>query len=151
MKVLYLDSGALIKLYVVELGSDFVAEAVQAAQILSINSLQETEVRNALFAARGRNELTEPACQQALDHFSHDIAAGVFRRASPDWPAIWNLAQTLARDHTSTILCRTLDILHVALALSLRADALASGDKRQIALCRAIGMDVIEMPAREIS
>lgn len=149
MKVLYLDSGALIKLYVVEPGSDFVAEAIQAAQILPVNSLQETEVCNALLAAKGRGELTESACQQALDHLSHDIAAEVFRRVVPDWPVIWNLAQTLARDHTSVILCRTLDILHVALALRLKADALASGDKRQIALCRAVGLDVIEVRARE--
>lgn len=148
MKVLYLDSGALIKLYVVEPGSDFVADAIQAAQILPVNSLQETEVCNALLAAKGRGELTEPACQQALDHFSCDIAAGVFRRVIPDWPVIWNLAQTLARDHTSMILCRTLDILHVALALRGEADALVSGDQRQIALCRAIDLDVIEVPTR---
>ena len=37
MKVLYLDSVALIKLYVVEPGSDFVTDAIEAAQILPMN------------------------------------------------------------------------------------------------------------------
>ncbi len=149
MKSLYLDSGALIKLYVVEAGSEFVADAIQAAQILPLNPLQETEVRNAALAAQGRGLLTRSACQQALDYFSQDIAAGVFQRHSPDWPVIWNHTQRLARDHTPTILCRTLDILHVALAEIGQAEAIISGDKRQIALSRAIGLHVIEMPVVE--
>ncbi len=52
-------------------------------------------------------------------------------------------ADALAVNHTGEILCRTLDILHVALAELAGAGVVVTGDRRQAALCERIGLEVI--------
>lgn len=56
-----LDTGALVKLYVAEPGSDAVQNAVGDSNQLGLNPLQCLEARNALFAAVGRGILSEAA------------------------------------------------------------------------------------------
>jgi PIN domain nuclease of toxin-antitoxin system len=51
MHKLYLDTGALVRLYIIEQGSEFVQKTAQSANILPIQTLQITELRNALHAA----------------------------------------------------------------------------------------------------
>lgn len=59
----------------------------------------------------------------------------------PDWPLIGSRGNQLATRHTPKILCRTLDILHVAIAEISRCACLVTGDERQFRLCQAIGLD----------
>ena len=142
---LYLDTGALVKLYLLEPGSEFVQSKAHAAQCLPLNPLQETELRNALFAACGRGILTKTVLRKTLDNFEEDIRNGYLFRESPDWPLLWRRAGVLAKRYTPELLCRTLDILHVAAAEASEADEVLTGDQRQSELCRAIGLPVSEI------
>lgn len=63
-----------------------------------------------------------------------------------DWPAVWNRAGHLARLHTRELLCRTLDILHVAAAESCGADLFVTGNKRQFKLAGAVGLPAVLVP-----
>lgn len=146
MAKVYFDTGALVKLYIVESGSEFVQRKARAASSIPLNPLQETELRNAIHAAIGRKTIPASAGAMALRHIETDIQGGVLAIEQIDWSAVWNRASHLARLHTSRILCRTLDILHVAAAESCSADLVVTGDARQIRLCKAVGLPVVRVP-----
>lgn len=144
----YFDSGALVKLYIVEPGSGFVQAKALAASAIPLNQLQETETRNAIHAAMGRKMISAEAGKRALEHLDYDIRAGVFALESPDWSPIWSRAAHLARLHTQRLLCRTLDILHVAAAESCGAVYFVTGDVRQFKLSKAVGLPAKLVPTK---
>lgn len=145
MKKLYLDTGALVKLYIVEEGSEWVQQQAGSSELLPLNPLQGTEFRNAVLASCGRGIISETAMRQTFTHFDQDIREGFFTMEMPDWAVLWQRTTELALQHTPSLLCRTLDILHVALAESCGSDAILTGDKRQAALCEKVGLSVIRI------
>ncbi len=142
----YFDTGALVKLYLVEEGSAFVQRKAMAATSMPLIALQETELRNALHAAIGRGSVSPKAGAMALEHFETDLAEGVWDVEMPDWSSVWNRAAHLAKLHTRKILCRTLDILHVAAAETCEAELVVTGDSRQFRFCKAVGLPVALVP-----
>ncbi|MFM8830163.1 MAG: type II toxin-antitoxin system VapC family toxin [Spartobacteria bacterium] len=146
MSKVYFDTGALVKLYIVEPGSEFVQRKARAASSIPLNQLQETELRNAIHAAVGRNAISSIAGAMAREHLDSDLRAGVLTPAAVDWPPVWLRAAHLARLHTEKLLCRTLDILHVAAAEACGADLVVTGDLRQFKLCKAVGLPVVCVP-----
>lgn len=67
------------------------------------------------------------------------IEQGVFRTV--EMPAtVYETAHTLSRRHTAKLGARTLDILHVAMALELGAPAFYTFDRRQSRLAQAEGL-----------
>ena len=146
MSKVYFDTGALVKLYIFEPGSAFVQHQAQGARSIPINQLQETELRNAIQAAIGRKCIRSAAGLLVLEHIDSDINNGILSVEKLDWPTVWNRAGHLARLHTRRLLCRTLDILHVAAAETCGADLLVTGDKRQFKLAGAVGLPVVLVP-----
>jgi predicted nucleic acid-binding protein len=147
MTKVYFDTGALVKLYIVESGSSYVERKAQAASLIPLNQLQETELRNAIHAAVGRKTIPAAAGALALEHLDDDLRSGVLATTSINWGSTWTRAAHLARLHTAKILCRTLDILHVAAAEATEADLFVTGDERQFRLCKADGLRVASVPA----
>lgn len=143
----YFDTGALVKLYIVERGSEFVQNVARRVGVIGINPLQETELRNAILAAEGRRTISREAARRSLDNFEEDLQTGVFFRESPDWSWIYRRADLMARQYTPRFLCRTLDILHAAAAEFAGADRIITGDQRQQKLARAVGLKVAKVPA----
>ena len=82
----------------------------------------------------------------ALEHVDSDLRAGVLTHAAVEWSPVWSRAAHLARLHTEQLLCRTLDILHVAAAEACGADLVVTGDARQFKLCKAAGLPVVRVP-----
>jgi predicted nucleic acid-binding protein len=146
MSKVYFDTGALVKLYIFESGSAFVQRQAQKANSITINQLQETELRNAIHAAIGRKSIPSAAGLLALEHIDSDNRNGILSMEMLDWPVVWNRAAYLARLHTRKLLCRTLDILHVAAAESCGADLFVTGDKRQFKLANAVGLPSTLVP-----
>jgi len=142
----YLDSSAFVALYVLEPGTSWVQKHASRASVLLLNSLQVTETKNAVLAATGRGLLPPEAVTESLRNFENDIASGVYALEETDWPAAWKRANQLAVHHTPRLLCRTLDILHVALAELSDSTRLVTGDLRQQKLCKAIRLPCSLMP-----
>ena len=143
----YFDTGALVKLYIVERGSDFVQNIAHRTGAIGINPLQETELRNAILAAEGRRTVSREAARRSLDNFEEDLQNGVFIRESPEWAWVYRRADILARQYTPRFLCRTLDILHIAAAELSGAERIVTGDQRQQKLAKATGLKVAKVPA----
>lgn len=144
--VLYLDTSALVKLYIAEPGSEWVQTKCERADLLIMSPLQETELKNAVLAACGRGTYDRITMRHILQHINTDLSAGTFTAQLCDWPLLWQRANQLAEAHTPRILCRTLDILHVAIAETAGTDLLITGDGRQLELCRAIGLKAQAIP-----
>lgn len=70
--ILYLDTSALIKLYVDEEHSEAVREAAAAADALSTHSIAYPETRSALARLRRENRLTDDGLKEAKASFSAD-------------------------------------------------------------------------------
>lgn len=138
--LLYLDTSALVKLYILEPGSEAVQARCQQADELILGPLQETELRNAILAACGRDIIDKVTMGKTLNNLEADLAGGAYKRHQPDWPLVWQRSNGLATAHTPEILCRTLDILHVAIAEQAECTLVITGDERQFALCQAIGL-----------
>ena len=139
----YLDSGAFVKLYIVERGSEQVQAAVREVPRLSLNFLQETEIRTAILAAAGRNVIKKDAAENALANLDEDLRTDRVAARSSDWNRTWLRSIEMSSRFTRAILCRTLDILHVALAEQEKAQIMITGDQRQAELCRRIGIEVV--------
>jgi len=78
-----------------------------------------------------------------LADFENDIAAGVFAPASPVWAGVFARAESLATAHAAATLCRSLDTLHVALALEIGATEFCTPDQRQAVMAKAAGLVVV--------
>jgi predicted nucleic acid-binding protein len=84
--------------------------------------------------------------ERMLAQFEANLTAGAFVHGAINWPEVHALAETYSHAHTLKRGHRTLDILHVATAVHLRADLFCTVDRLQAELARAVGLKV--RPAR---
>ena len=141
----YVDSGVLIKLYVREPNSAAAAHLVTAFPSVKLYPFQELEVRNTLRALAARAIITDAQRAVAEHEFERDVVLGRLRRAVPDWRQVFQVAARLM-DHTAATLARSLDILHVAVAIAEQAKPFITADRRQrdVALREGLVTEMLE-------
>lgn len=140
----YFDTGVLLKLYLPEPRA---AEAVAFVDACPgkplVNPLHELEMRSALRQKVGRGELTQTECEALIAQVESDLTIGVHERVTVSWPDVFATAESLSAAHGVETLCRSLDTLHVALALELGATEFCTFDLRQSRMASAAGLNVI--------
>lgn len=140
----YFDTGILLKLYLPEPRA---AEAVGLVNATPgkppLTLLHELEMRSALRQKAGRGELTQQECDALIAQLDSDLTNGVHDRVTVSWPDVFATAESLSAAHGVGTLCRSLDTLHVALALELGAAEFCSFDSRQSHMAAAAGFTVI--------
>ena len=141
----YFDSGLLVKIYHLEPGSPEACERVQRAGPLPLPFLAEIEVRNALRVLHGREQLVRDRLDRALSLIDSDIREGRLVRVSPSPAEVAATAESLSRHHAPATLCRTLDLLHVAMAKHLEITRFHTGDRRQGDLAEKAGLRVCSL------
>ena len=146
MVSLYYDSGVLVKLYVREESSAAVARFLaRRGEAVIVNELHELEMRNALRLKRFRGEIDDEHLTSSMAMLASDLAAGRLIRGGIDWRPVWAEAERLSAAATTGIGVRTIDLLHVAAALSQAASGLVSLDHRQRAAAGISGLEVVEL------
>lgn len=134
------DSSLLVSLYLIDANTPKALQRMSARPDISLTSLNHTELAHAISQSVFRKKITEFEAQRAWRAFEDDCANGVWITTKlPD--SVWQTSIHLARRHGPTLGVRTLDTLHVACALELRADAFWTFDDRQIRLSQAVGLD----------
>ncbi|MCW5550177.1 MAG: type II toxin-antitoxin system VapC family toxin [Opitutaceae bacterium] len=144
MKV-YFDSSALVKIYVTEAHSDRARAEARAVPQLPLTWLHTLETGNALRVLVGRKLLTAEEARALLDDFEDDRQAQRLAEVTPDWPKVFHESVQLSRRHAAKLLCRSLDIMHVALAVELGCNRFVSADERQLALAQAVGLKPVDI------
>jgi len=79
----------------------------------------------------------------ALADLEEDLADGRLSLVDLLWRKALDRSAELSRKHTPKIGTRTLDVLHVASAKSLRCRTFVTYDDRQAELARAVGLRVL--------
>lgn len=137
--ILYLDTSALLKLFLTESSSEFVSEMVEKAKALAVSRIGYVECFSALARRRRQSRLTEA---------EYTAAAG---ELSKRWPEIVSVeldefaAAELARRHG----LRALDALHLAAASKVRSGGgeisilFCTFDARQAAAAEAEKFQVV--------
>lgn len=110
--ILYLDTSALVKLYIDEEGTSLVRRLVQESSIVATSKVAYAEARSA-FARAHREKL--------IDTSTHDEIVAVLKQ---DWKSYFKLEITdelidLAGELTLTHSLRGFDAIHLSSALTL--------------------------------
>jgi predicted nucleic acid-binding protein len=139
--ILYLDTSALVKLYVQEAGSALIKRHLHAAETAATSMVAYAEAR-AAFARRLREGASTPARHRAR-----------LSQLNQDWPhyAQIELSQSLIRqagDIAEIYGLRGFDSIHLASALWLKESAslplaFAALDERLVAAAQAAGLETI--------
>ena len=145
----YFDSSVLVAVYVTEEFSSRVRREVRAAGQVPFTPLHELEVRNALRVAHGRGRLDAGELARCLDQLTDDLEGSRLARIAVDLFHVFDRAQELSKIHAAKLLSRSLDLLHVAGALDLRCKRFVSGDDRQLALAKAVGLEPVDVKKRK--
>ena len=146
--MIYLDTSALVKLYVLEAGSEFVQSCLsEQDDPLPIWELQEAELANALHLKVFRNEWTEAEAELQIEHFHSRKQRGLYVFPEIDRVELIREFHRLSRETPRTG-CRTMDIFHVACALQIPSCRFLTFDGRQGKLARMAGLEMIEVPGQ---
>ena len=77
-----------------------------------------------------------------IEQLDQNVIDGFFAVAPVDWADVYSLAERLSLKHAFERAHRTVDVLHVATALHLKAKTFLSFDTNQIILAKKEGLKV---------
>ncbi len=138
----YADTSFLASLYVLDGNSALAASRMTRAQLpLLITPLGELELTNAVALRLFRKEVSASQVKAALTLIRKDLQDGVLM-VNALTASSFERAKQIARRQTPRLGTRTLELLHVASALILQADAFYTFDTRQAKLAAAEGLRV---------
>lgn len=136
------DASFLFSLYVLDVNSAAASAKMKRAVLpLLLTEVGKIEILNAVALRLFRKELQPAEAKKVYALFRQDIEQGVVQIV-PLPAAAYQQAEEIARRHTPLLGTRTLDVLHVAGALVLKADAFYTFDQKQAKLATAVGLTI---------
>ena len=144
----YVDSSVLVAVYVPERFSKAARQAVHAVPQIPFTQLHELEIRNAFELLVGRSLITREECLAIQAQLDGDLEGQRLARVPLDLDRVFTNAGELSRTCTSRHLTRSLDLLHVAAAQTIRCATFVSADDRQLAAAKAAGLKVVDIKRR---
>jgi predicted nucleic acid-binding protein len=140
--IAYADTSFLASLYGEDAGSlHAIAEYEAAKPTLVVTAVGEFEFLNAFESRVFRKESSPAEVDAYFRAFGDDIRAGLLTRKGVPVNA-YERAMLLARHHTRQLGARSMDILHVAIALEVGAHVFFTFDRVQRRVARAAGLTV---------
>ncbi len=140
----YYDPSCLIAIYLTEpLSAQIRGFVEKQNQAVLVNQLQELEFRNGLRQKARRREITEQELARSFRVFDDDCVAEKVQRKHLIWSAVYARAETISRRWSTYQVCRSFDLLHVAIAAVSEVRHFATADEGQAELARNVGMRVV--------
>ncbi len=137
---MYVDSSFLVSPYVQDSHNAEFLLRISAHPVIRLTPFHAAELAHAIYLHVFLKKLSVSAAARAWSEFEEDSRAGIWMtQGLPE--SAWSVCSDLARRYGPTIGVRTLDSLHVACALELRADKFWTFDERQAKLAEAVGLD----------
>ncbi len=139
----YADSSFLVAAYSPEADSLRALRWLQRArEPLPFTPLHRHEVRNGIRLRVFRGEITAEQRQQAFQEIESDLADATLAHTAIPWTETFRAAENLAAAHAEKHGVRSIDLLHVGVALALKATEFLTFDSRQAVLAKAAGLRV---------
>ncbi|MCF8083233.1 MAG: type II toxin-antitoxin system VapC family toxin [Deltaproteobacteria bacterium] len=137
----YVDTSVIVKLYIKEALSLEASNWVRARnEAIPLTVFHELEFKNALYLKQFRTEITDTEIRAILLKFADHQKRGVYYRPPVNWSDIMIRAVEIACTHTNKTGARSLDVLHVAAALTIKAGSFLTLDDRQATLAALVGL-----------
>jgi predicted nucleic acid-binding protein len=137
----YGDSSFLASVYVTDGHTPEALRRMSQHPRLWFTPFHEIEISHAIARQFFQGRITEARANRVYQELSRDCAAGVW--ALTGFPeAAFGRGAMLARTYVAKLGTRTLDSLHVAAALELKAERFWTFDERQAKLAKAVGLKV---------
>jgi predicted nucleic acid-binding protein len=137
----YADSSFLVSCYVVDANTaQAKAWLSRTGAPLAFTALHGLEVRNAFKLGVFRGLCSASDAAAAMANLEKDLRSGRLRQPKVNGPAALRMAARLSERHSAVTGTRSLDVLHVAAAKTLRVAELVSFDTRQRTLAAAVGL-----------
>ena len=141
--MVYVDTSVIVKLYIREEYSRGASAWLKKNnEAVPLTSFHELELINAIHLKQFRAEITPDETRLIMSRCEVHETNGIFYRPQLDWSAIFSHAIDLSKMHSVDIGSRSLDILHVASALSMNADRFLTLDDRQTRLAALAGLKI---------
>ena len=135
----YADTSFFVSLYLPDRHSAEAERRMSSRPRIWFTPLHHAEWMHAISQHVFRKEITATEARRARAELQGDLASGLWLKA--DLPeSVWATCADLARRHGPQLGVRTLDSLHVAVALELRAKSFWTFDERQTKLAEAEGL-----------
>lgn len=138
--IVYADTSFLTSVYLPDAHSNEADRRMALGLHLPISPFSRAEFANAIYRQVFIQRVSETDARRAWENFEFDCRSGVLQTAAFPETA-WNVIVDLARRYGPTLGVRTLDSLHIACALELRAGKFWTFDERQAKLAEAVGLD----------
>ena len=139
----YADSSFLARVYTPHLDSDKALTWMQKAKDpLPFTPLHQLELRNAVRLRVFRGEINVEQRKLALLEIESDLASAVLAHLPIPWTDALRASEELGAKHTEKLGVRSIDLLHIGIALALKATDFLTFDTRQGVLARAAGLRV---------
>lgn len=136
----YVDSSFLVSSYITDAHSERVDQRMDLGFSIWITPFNHAELANAIYQQVFLKRLTLVEAQKVCGEFQRDYLSGLWTPV--EFPhRVWETCADLARRYAPTLGVRTLDSLHVACALELKAERFWTFDERQARLAEAVGLD----------
>ena len=140
--IVYADTSFIVSLYVPDIHSQDARRHVVRVPNLVFTILHRAEWAHALAKHEFWGNISAEQSKIIDARFESDHAAGLWRdTVLPE--LAFDLCFDLARRHVARLGVRTLDTLHVACALDLKADQFWTFDERQNKLAKAVGLKTL--------
>ncbi len=138
----YLDTSALAKWYLNEVGSDVFVEWIKQQDDVHISSLTVTEMRCLLARRKRMGEISAELEQQIFATFTEDVEHGFLSRQ----PLLDQHAQAAIglMEQLPQHPLRTLDAMHLAIARSIGVQIIATSDHVMASAATSLEMEVIQ-------
>jgi|GEM_PF-150519 len=136
---IYADSSFFVSLYLTDVHSEEAQRRVSGHPRLWVTPLHRAEWTHAVAQGVFRGTISNDEAGQFYSVFEDDRRRGLWMEVALPEMAFERCVQ-LAKQHGPQLGPRTLDTLHIASALELRADHFWTFDQRQAKLGRAVGL-----------
>ena len=137
--IVYPDSSFLVSYYVSDSGSVEADRRMAVLPRVMVTPFHRAELANALFQWVFRGKFVEADALAAYGDFEQDCESGLWEFINlPE--ATFSRSVNLAKRRVGALGVRTLDTLHVAAAIELKADRFWTFDDRQKQLAEAEGL-----------
>jgi predicted nucleic acid-binding protein len=135
----YADSGFLVSLYVEDVHSAAAEERMKENPRIWFTPLHSSECSHSIAKQVFYRKISSSEADRIFDVLKQDRADGLWLEvAMPEYA--FDICADLARRYAPKLGMRTLDTLHVACALELKAERFWTFDERQAKLAKANGM-----------
>lgn len=139
----YADTSFLVRVYTPHADSHKALAWLQRArQPLPFTPLHRHELRNGIRLRVFRGEINPEQRKLAFQEIESDLNDNILTHTTIPWTNTYRESEELAALHTEILGVRSIDLLHVGLALALGTNEFLTYDNRQVALARAAGLRV---------